>query len=165
VLSDIHAIDVFCGVGGLSLGLQKSGILVNAGIDLDPSCRYPFEENIGAEFIEQDVISIDPQSIRDRFGNAKVTVLAGCAPCQPFSGYTTRRHKADERWQLLLEFLRIAKGAEPDIVTLENVPRLALIPLWDQFVSSLTEIGYHVAWSILDASEMASRKNGSALFS
>ena len=151
--SRIHAVDVFCGLGGLSLGLQKSGISISAGIDLDPACRYPFEQNIGAEFIEQDAFAIDPQTVRALYKRAKVSVLAGCAPCQPFSGYTTRRREIDERWQLLMEFLRIARGAEPDIVTLENVPRLALLPLWDQFVKGLADCGYNVAWGLLDASE------------
>jgi hypothetical protein len=36
----IAAVDLFCGAGGLSLGLQKSGISISAGIDLDPACRY-----------------------------------------------------------------------------------------------------------------------------
>ena len=150
---DLKAVDLFCGAGGLSLGLQKSGIAISAGIDLDPACRYPFEENIRADFIEQDVSTIDPQAIRALFINAKVSVLTGCAPCQPFSGYTTRRRAIDGRWQLLIEFLRIAKGAQPDVVTLENVPRLALLPLWGQFIAGLIEVGYHVAWGLLDASE------------
>ena len=51
----IVAVDIFCGLGGLSLGLTQSGISVGAGIDLDPACRYTFERNIGARFINQDV--------------------------------------------------------------------------------------------------------------
>jgi DNA (cytosine-5)-methyltransferase 1 len=149
----IVAVDLFCGAGGLSFGLQKSGIAIRAGIDLDAACRYPFEENIGASFIEEDVSAIDPRSICELYGDARIRVLAGCAPCQPFSGYTTRRREIDQRWQLLGEFLRIAKGTKPDIVSLENVPRLALLPLWGEFVRSLREDGYHVAWGLLDASE------------
>jgi DNA (cytosine-5)-methyltransferase 1 len=149
----ITAVDVFCGAGGLSLGLQRSGISIAAGIDLDPACRYPFEENIGAHFIEQDAFATDPQAVRALFRDAKISVLAGCAPCQPFSGYTTRRREVDDRWQLLLEFLRIAEGAQPDIVTLENVPRLSLLPLWGQFIAGLNASGYTVTWGLLDASD------------
>jgi len=52
-----------------------------------------------------------------------------------------------------LEFLRLVKGVMPEVVTLENVPRLANLPLWKTFVRGLREAGYNVAWSVLDASQ------------
>ena len=39
------AIDLFCGIGGLTHGLQQSGIKVVAGIDSDTSCKYAYEKN------------------------------------------------------------------------------------------------------------------------
>lgn len=150
---DISAVDVFCGAAGLSLGLQQSGIKIAAGIDLDPACRYPFEENIGARFVERDVAAMELTEVAELFGDARTRVLAGCAPCQPFSGYTTRRRSIDSRWQLLFEFLRIAVDIRPEVVTLENVPRLALLPLWQQFVTGLKQCGYQVAWQVVDAAQ------------
>ena len=41
----IEAIDLFCGVGGLSCGLASQGVRVVAGIDIDPACQYPFTAN------------------------------------------------------------------------------------------------------------------------
>jgi DNA (cytosine-5)-methyltransferase 1 len=150
---DISAVDLFCGAAGLSLGLMKSGIPIAAGIDLDPACRFPFERNIRAKFLEQDVSSLSAKTVAELFGSAKVRVLAGCAPCQPFSGYTTKRRAIDRRWELLLQFLRIVKETCPEIVTLENVPRLAHLPLWKEFVTTLKANGYFVAWDILDVSK------------
>lgn len=150
---DIAAVDVFCGAAGLSLGLKASGIRIAAGIDLDPACRYPFEQNIGSVFLEKDVLKVRSDEVGKYFAGARVRVLAGCAPCQPFSGYTTKRHEEDERWQLLLEFLRLVKGVRPEIVTLENVPRLANLPLWETFVRRLRKVGYNVVWDVLDASK------------
>jgi|SRR5579862_1949361 len=155
----IVAVDLFCGAAGLSLGLKNSGIEIAAGIDLDPACRYPFAENIGAPFIEEDVCALTAERVETWFGDAKIRVLAGCAPCQPFSGYTTKRREIDRRWQLLLEFLRIAVEAKPEIVTLENVPRLVHLPLWDSFVRTLKENGYHVSWDILDAADYGVPQN------
>lgn len=149
----IVAVDVFCGAAGLSLGLRIAGIKVAAGIDLDPTCRYPFEQNIGSPFIEADVSKITTQELESLFGAAKVRILAGCAPCQPFSGYTTKRRTIDGRWQLLLEFLRLAVSVRPEVVTMENVPRLSHLPLWQHFVESLKEAGYSVSWAVVDASE------------
>lgn len=151
--SSIAAVDVFCGAAGLSLGLKNSGISIAAGIDLDPACRYAFETNIGAKFLEQDVHGLSAEAVRALFGDAKIRVLAGCAPCQPFSGYTTKRRAIDRRWELLLEFLRIAKAVRPEILTLENVPRLVHLPLWATFVEGLESAGYRVAWKIVDASD------------
>lgn len=149
----IAAIDLFCGAAGLSLGLKQSGIEIVGGIDLDPACRYPFEQNIGAKFIEQDIARLGAIRLNELFGGAQIRILAGCAPCQPFSGYTTRRREIDDRWQLLLEFLRLAKELRPEIITLENVPRLSHLPLWQTFVQGLEDSGYYVAWNILDASK------------
>jgi DNA (cytosine-5)-methyltransferase 1 len=152
VSGQIQAVDIFCGAAGLSLGLKKSGIVIAAGIDLDPACQFPFEKNIGSPFLQLDVSSLSIKTVTELF-SSKIRVLAGCAPCQPFSGYTTRRRAIDGRWELLLQFLRIAEGVKPEIVTLENVPRLAHLPLWAKFVSRLEAAGYHVAWGVLDAAQ------------
>jgi DNA (cytosine-5)-methyltransferase 1 len=150
---EIAAVDLFCGAAGLSLGLKSSGIRIAAGIDLDPACRFPFEENIGATFLEKDVGTLDPGFLRDLYGDATIRVLAGCAPCQPFSGYTTKRRAIDRRWELLLRFLRLTEIVLPEVITVENVPRLVHLPLWQRFVSSLERAGYHIEWSILDAAD------------
>jgi DNA (cytosine-5)-methyltransferase 1 len=150
---EIAAVDLFCGAAGLSLGLKSSGIRIAAGIDLDPACRFPFEENIGATFLEKDVGTLDPGFLRDLYGDATIRVLAGCAPCQPFSGYTTKRRAIDRRWELLLRFLRLTEIVLPEVITVENVPRLVHLPLWQRFVSSLEGAGYHIEWSILDAAD------------
>jgi DNA (cytosine-5)-methyltransferase 1 len=155
----ITAVDIFCGAAGLSLGLKGSGIRIAAGIDLDPACRYPFERNIGAPFLEKDVSALEPPILADLFGQAKLRVLAGCAPCQPFSGYTTRRRAIDRRWQLLLEFLRLAESVKPEVVTVENVPRLIHLPIWRGFVKGLQSIGYYVTWNVLDASQYGVPQN------
>jgi DNA (cytosine-5)-methyltransferase 1 len=151
--SNITAVDLFCGAAGLSWGLKESGIQIAAGIDLDPACRFPFEQNIGSTFLEQDVAALDADRLKSLFGDAPIRVLAGCAPCQPFSGYTTKRHAIDRRWQLLLEFLRLTKSVLPEIVTVENVPRLIHLPLWEHFVSGLRAVGYKIAWEVLDTAD------------
>ncbi len=158
-LPDIVAVDLFCGAAGLSLGLRNSGIRIAAGIDLDPACRYPFETNIGSTFLEEDISNLSGDIVATLFGDAKIRVLAGCAPCQPFSGYTTKRRAIDRRWELLLQFLRIVQETDPEIVTLENVPRLAHLPLWEEFVAKLKVQGYFVAWDVLDVSKFGVPQN------
>ncbi|MCJ2069324.1 DNA cytosine methyltransferase [Methylobacterium sp. J-030] len=152
-------VDVFCGAGGLSLGLRDAGLTIAAGIDLDPACRYPFEHNIGASFHGRDIMEVSATEVSAMFGEAPIRVLAGCAPCQPFSGYTTKRRESDGRWRLLLEFLRFVELVRPEIITLENVPRLTLLPLWGEFVRALEALGYHVVWKVVDAADFGVPQN------
>ena len=77
-------------------------------------------------------------------------VLAGCAPCQPFSTYSQSRKSKDERWKLLLEFQRLALATKPEIVTMENVAGLAKQPVWNDFVSALVNDGYFVSWRVVE---------------
>ncbi len=157
--ADLAVVDVFCGVGGLSLGLKQAGLRVVAGIDLDPDCRYPFEHNVGGTFHKADVAELSSDAVAEMYGDAKIKVLAGCAPCQPFSGYTTRRREIDDRWRLLMDFLRLVQGARPDVLTLENVPRLAHLPLWQEFVSGMEAAGYSVNWAVVDAADFGVPQN------
>ena len=54
-MTGVTSIDLFCGAGGLSHGFTKEGLCVVAGI-VDPACKYPYESNNDAKFIERDVV-------------------------------------------------------------------------------------------------------------
>ena len=118
------AIDLFCGAGGLSYGMQRAGMRIVGGIDIDPHCRHPFEANVKANFHELDISKLSPQFIASLFPQGGARVLAGCAPCQPFSSYTSRSSVGRHQWQLLDKFGKIVLDSQPEIVTMENVPRL-----------------------------------------
>lgn len=45
-----EVVDLFCGIGGLSYGLKSQGFVIKGGFDLDATCKYAFEHNIGAPF-------------------------------------------------------------------------------------------------------------------
>jgi len=146
-LSDIAAVDLFCGVGGLTHGLQKGGINVTAGYDFDESCRYAFEaNNDGAKFLAADVSTLSSADIERHWGDAKIRVLVGCAPCQPFSKHTQKLgdKRKDSRWRLLESFARQIEELQPDIVSMENVVELSKEAVFDQFLQTLRDNGYHV---------------------
>jgi len=150
---NISAIDLFCGIGGLSYGFQKVGIDVKAGIDFDNSCKYAFEKNCKATFINQDITSIKKEDIEKFYDKDDIRVLVGCAPCQPFSTYTLNGDKQkDQRWQLLYEFARLIKEIQPEIVSMENVPNLLNFkkePVFENFVKKLKDDGYFVWYKIV----------------
>ena len=106
----ISAIDLFCGTGGLSLGLKQGGVRVVAGIDNAASCAYPYEENIKAKFVRESVREVTGDELKRLWGRSSVRLLAGCAPCQPFSSQRRGVDTSQEQsWPLLLEFGRLVK--------------------------------------------------------
>lgn len=147
----IRAIDLFCGVGGLTHGLARAGIEVVAGIDIDPVCKYPYEANNKAKFIEGDVNDLAVPDVTQMIGGADVSMIAGCAPCQPFSTYSRsgRSKKRGDDWQLVKAFGKLVGGVRPDLVTMENVPQLLDHPVFEQFLEYLE--GYSIEWSVVQA--------------
>ncbi|WP_206610402.1 DNA cytosine methyltransferase [Actinomyces wuliandei] len=150
----IRAVDLFCGVGGLTHGLARAGIEVVAGVDIDPACRYPYEANNKARFIERDVNDLDASEIGDLVNGSGLSLIAGCAPCQPFSTYSRsgRGKRRGNDWQLVEVFGRLVKEVQPDIVTMENVPQLLDHPVFSRFVEDLS--GYSVGWSVVQAARI-----------
>lgn len=151
--NEISAIDLFCGIGGLSYGLKKTGIKVKAGFDFDDKCQYAYEKNCKAKFIHADITDIQKNDITKYYKEGDIKVLLGCAPCQPFSTYTLKGNKQkDTRWQLLYEFSRLIKETNPDIVSMENVPNLLNFkkePVFENFVNELIKEGFYIWYDIV----------------
>ena len=137
------AVDLFCGAGGLSFGMKNKGIKIVAGIDIDPDCRHPFEYNVRADFHELDISTTTSAFVNSLFTENNVKILAGCAPCQPFSTYAYKRSPRDQRWQLLGNFGSIVRDVKPEIVTMENVPRLLNHEVFEEFMDTLRGAGYN----------------------
>lgn len=149
--SPICAVDLFCGAGGLTHGLLQAGIKVSAGIDIDEQARHAFERNNpGAKFLCWDVVLKNSPSIDRLFDPDRFKLLAGCAPCQPFSRLTNgkREHRA---WNLLDNFGRFVAGIRPELVTMENVPELAERgrDVFQRFLMTLGRGGYFVEWRVV----------------
>jgi DNA (cytosine-5)-methyltransferase 1 len=152
--SPISVHDLFCGVGGLTHGFVLEDLNVVAGIDLDTACRFPYEVNNDTRFIEKDVAKLTTKEVKALFGDAPVKILAGCAPCQPFSTYTQRYdERRDHKWGLLYEFARLAKSTKPDVITMENVPKLAKHPVFLDFVDTLERLKYRTWFDVVDSCE------------
>lgn len=154
-MATVACVDLFCGAGGLTHGFVLEGVPVVAGIDLDPACRFPYEANNNAKFVERDISKVKTTELDALFGDASIKILAGCAPCQPFSTYAQRYelNSKDGKWGLLYEFARLAKGSHPDVITMENVPSVAQHEVFHDFVDSLKRLGYHVWFDVVDSSK------------
>jgi DNA (cytosine-5)-methyltransferase 1 len=150
----VSCVDLFCGAGGLTHGFILEGLPVIAGIDMDPACRFPYEANNNARFVEQDISKISVTELEDLFGDAGLKILAGCAPCQPFSTYAQRYELdgKDGKWGLLYHFARLAEGIIPDVITMENVPTVAKHVVFHDFVDALRRLDYKVWFDVVDSS-------------
>lgn len=153
--SPVSAVDLFCGAGGLTHGLMQAGIKVEAGIDIDEKTEFAFlANNPEASYFKWDVGGKKYPSIEKLFAPHKYRLLAGCAPCQPFSKLTQAidRHQC---WDLLNNFARFIIGIEPELVTMENVPELADrgSDVFKKFIRTLERLDYWVDWRIVKCEE------------
>ncbi len=145
-----EVVDLFCGIGALSHGLKRAGFKILAGYDMDARCKHAFEKNNKSSFFARDISTLTADEIRRHFSGDVPSVLAGCAPCQPFSTYK-QRYDEDPKWNLVSKFAELAAKVQPDFVTMENVPALLKYKggeVFDDFCSSLTAADYEISWSI-----------------
>lgn len=134
----VAAVDLFSGAGGLTYGLERTGIEVVAGFDIDSACEFPYEANTDADFrrrdiggvldggSESDVRDLSTSKVKDLYPDGAVRALVGCAPCQPFSDLNNARDSSDhEKWGLLEAMRRVSEELKPELVAIENVEGLA----------------------------------------
>ena len=163
----IKAIDLFCGAGGVTRGLLDAGIDVIAGFDIDSSLKKVYEENNirvngeKAKYFNKKVEELTKKDIYKLVGsktarkkNKEKFLLAGCAPCQPFSLKNKNRHdKTDQRRTLITYFADLVKETKPDFVFMENVAGLANLEPdnLDYFLQTLKDEGFSVDKGIVNA--------------
>lgn len=153
----LKTVDLFCGIGGLSHGLLKEGFDIIAGIDNDGSCRFGYEHNNRAKFIQKDISRVSSEEINRLFGNEENTikVLVGCAPCQPFSKLNLKRI-TQKQLEPLEKFAELVSEISPEIVSMENVAGLANMekyPIFKTFVDTLKKNNYKYAYKVVNLSE------------
>ena len=166
-MTKIGVVDLFCGVGGLTKGLSNSGLNVVAGVDIDNSCRYAYEENNDAVFIENGIENISAEFLNSLYPiDNEIKVLVGCAPCQPFSAHTFKYRKdkeiteeTDPKWFLLHHFKRLIIETTPHVISMENVPELCKKEIFYDFVETLKEHGYSVSYEVVNCVEYGVPQN------
>ena len=79
------AIDLFCGIGGLTYGIRQTGIDVAAGIDIDSTCRYAYEENNKSVFINKGIEEVKKEEIQAYYPKDCIKILMGSATSQTIS--------------------------------------------------------------------------------
>lgn len=144
----IIAVDLFCGAGGLTRGLLDTGIKVKKGFDNDPALKKTYESNnFGVKFYCKDIAMLRKKELlKDLDIGDNYFLLAGCAPCQPFSNINRTNKTRDQRKNLLMQFGRLVRQTLPDFVFIENVPGLKSgrgKRIFHKFENILKDNGYH----------------------
>lgn len=121
-------IDLFCGSGGFSLGLEYAGYDVVLGIDNDKNAVRTYNKNHDAIGIVEDIRNVEQKRLfsllKDQgLSGQDIDVVAGGPPCKGFSQANCKtRDRSNEMNELYRDFLRIVDLVRPEIVIIENVP-------------------------------------------
>ena len=151
------AIDLFCGAGGLSIGLKKSGFRICLGVDIDESALKTYKYNLKrTKVLKEDIKKVTGEKITKLTGIKKGDnfLLAGCPPCQGFSSLG-KRDVNDEKNGLVYEYIRIINELEPTFILMENVPGMFTgvgKEIFKKVIEKL-EKKYHVEYDILNAAD------------
>ena len=135
-------IDLFCGAGGLTLGLSQAGFKPLAAVEMVPVACATHRRNFpNCRLFEGDVREFDPVKWLD---GQPIHVVSGGPPCQGFS-VAGRRDPNDERNRLFREFVRVVKELQPHYVVMENVPGILTMQkgaVKEAIFEAFSDIGY-----------------------
>jgi DNA (cytosine-5)-methyltransferase 1 len=143
----------------LTLGLKRARFRVLAGVEIEPLAAATYHDNHPKVHLwRQDIRNLSVAEIMRRLDlrPGMLDLLAGCPPCQGFSTIRTRnggRPAADDRNDLVLEFVRLARGLRPKAIMLENVPGLASDQRFLGLCERLREFGFVVEHRVRNAAD------------
>ena len=153
------AIDLFCGAGGLSAGLEMAGFRVLAGNDVFEAAGRTFAAtHPDAKFFPGPIENLSVEELMSATGLevGELTVLVGGPPCQAYSVYNHKRGMHDTRAVLFREYLRIVAGLQPEWIVMENVKGIYSIgggEAVEAIKSELGALGYDVEEAVLKAED------------
>jgi len=160
-------IDLFCGAGGLSLGLQRAGFDVLYALDNDVDAIATYNLNLGDHGHVGDVRALSKSSLAlSGIDTDCVDLIAGGPPCQGFS-VQRRGSDHDERNFLVLEFLRLVLEIKPKFFLMENVSGLLSVrgkAFMDRFCGDCASEGYEVKIQKLHAVDYGVPQNRKRAF-
>ena len=153
---------MFCGAGGLSLGLHNAGLQPLFAVDSDPSAGVTYRRNFpDVPLFDGDITNVDFSS-----WNGKVDVVAGGPPCQPFSIAGNQKSFNDTR-DMLPQFIRTVSEVQPKAFLMENVAGLASVrhsAYLKLTIKKLEALGYAVKSQVLDAAAFGVPQHRKRLF-
>ena len=155
-------IDLFAGVGGMSLGFEQAGFQVVLANEYDHEIATAYVKNHPTtRMVVGDISSLDLEEVFGCYKD-KVDVVIGGPPCQGFSQKGQRKTIHDERNFLFKYYVKVVRLVRPQYFVMENVPNL-LTAENGYFKKEITElfegIGYQLSSGVLNASDFGVPQN------
>lgn len=164
IMKKYHAIDLFCGAGGLALGFKNAGVEVKVGIDNNEEALITFGKNMpGAKAINFDLSNISDDLVKNL---GHVDIMLGGPPCQGFS-IAGKREASDPRNLLAQSYLKLVKKLSPSVVVIENVPNIMSMNkghFAEGIVNGLEKLGFRVEIFKLNSSDFGVPQNRKRVF-
>lgn len=149
-MKKFRTVDLFCGGGGLSQGLQNAGFDVVAAFDWwQPAINFYNQNITGHSAYRQDLS--DVESSVERISKWKPAVIVGGPPCQDFSS-AGKRDESGGRAELTTAYAQIVCKIRPQLFIMENVDRAIKANIYQKALNLFADAGYHLTIAILDAS-------------
>ena len=149
-------IDLFAGVGGLSLGFEMAGFEVVLANEYDPSIAAAYKANRpGVKMLVEDIAKLPVEKTFAAY-EGKVDVVIGGPPCQGFSQKGKRKSIADPRNFMFKYYFEVVEKVRPRYFVIENVPNLLTTEngyFKDEIVNLFNGIGYAVSCGVLCAAD------------
>ena len=139
-------LDLFSGIGGFSLGLERAGMRTAAFCEIDPKARLVLRKHWPDVPIFGDVAALTAADMPE-----KIDVICGGFPCQDISLAGKGAGLAGDRSGLWFQFLRLIQEIRPSWVIIENVSALRSRGL-EQVLGGLATLGYDAEWHCIPAS-------------
>jgi len=150
----MKVIDLFAGVGGLSLGFMQEGFEVVYANEYDKSIAASFKKNHPKTVVDdRDIRDIDFSKTFLPYKD-KIAVVMGGPPCQGFSQKGKRIGLKDERNFMFQQFVKVVETVQPEFFLLENVPNIMTAEngyFKQEIIDMFSELGYDVKAKILKA--------------
>ncbi|RWQ69822.1 DNA (cytosine-5-)-methyltransferase [Bacillus cereus] len=160
-------IDLFAGIGGFRMGMERAGHKCLGYVEIDKFARKSYEaiHNTKGEWTAHDITTVTDDDLRLLRG--QVNVICGGFPCQAFSIAGKRLGFAETRGTLFFEIARLAKEIQPQYLFLENVKGLLNHDGGNTFrtiLSTLDELGYDAEWQLLNSKDYGVAQNRERVF-
>ena len=155
-------IDLFAGVGGLSLGFEMEGFDILLANEFDQSIATAYKENHkSTNVVVGDITSLDLSKVFGEYVN-KIDVVIGGPPCQGFSQKGKRKTINDERNFLFKHYVEVVKFVKPKYFVMENVPNLLTAEkgfFLNEIKGLFKDYGYSIRYGILNAADYGVPQN------
>jgi len=144
----MNVLDLFSGIGGLSLGLERAGMRTRAFCELDPFCRRVLAKHWPSVPAYDDVRTLTADRLRQ--DGISVSAICGGFPCQDISYAGFGAGLSGDRSGLWFEYARLIGELGPDVALVENVTAL-LDRGMGEVLGTLSDLGYNAIWDNLSA--------------